>query len=176
MRPCNEQEIGIHVLKVVGKGKAGRGNKNGIAEYARTMGVSRDSLQDYVQAARVAKKYGRHLPDLLPYTTSLSILHRTPEEDWPDLVARMLAGSWTKEQTEWHPSSTRHRLMACRGPQPLADGSGSMAPTAGPARTTGTTRGHGTARQSGGRVGPISAVTRAETTGYPITKFREFCR
>jgi ParB/RepB/Spo0J family partition protein len=93
-------EIGIHVLKVAGKGKAGRGNKNGIAEYARKMGVGERTLQEWACAAQVANKSRAQVRDLLDYTKSLSILHRTREEDWPDLVARMLAGNWTKEQTE----------------------------------------------------------------------------
>ena len=92
-------EIGIHVLKVAGKSKGGRGNKNGIREYARKMGVQERTLADWVWAAEVAKvcDWSHTLVD---YTTSLSILHRTPEEDWPELVARMLSGGWTKEQTE----------------------------------------------------------------------------
>jgi len=88
------------VLKVVGKGKAGRGKKSGISEYARNMGVAERTMKDWACAAQVATKSGDQSPDLLPYTTCLSILHRTPEEDWPNLVARMLSGSWTKEQTE----------------------------------------------------------------------------
>jgi len=93
-------EIGIHVLRVVGRSKGGRGNKNGIAEYARKMGVAERTMKDWACAAQVAAKLGDQSPSLLPYTTSLSILHRTPEEDWPELVTRMLSGSWTKEQTE----------------------------------------------------------------------------
>jgi site-specific DNA-methyltransferase (adenine-specific) len=93
-------EIGLHVLKTVGKGKAGRGNKNGIAEYARKMGCGEPMLRNWVLASQVANKSLNQLRELLDYTTSLSILHRAPEEDWTDLVGRMLAGQWTKEETE----------------------------------------------------------------------------
>jgi hypothetical protein len=87
------------VLKIAGKGRPGRGNKNGIAEYARQMGVSQQVLSNWVRAAEVAKTTNQFV-DLIDYTISLSIIHRTPAGDWPDLVRRMLSGRWTKEQTE----------------------------------------------------------------------------
>jgi hypothetical protein len=90
-------EIGLHVLKVAGKGKAGRGNRNGVAEYARQMGVSQQVLSNWVLAAEVAKTT-KHFVDLVAYTTCLAIIHRTPESDWVDLVARMLSGHWTYDQ------------------------------------------------------------------------------
>jgi hypothetical protein len=64
---------------------------DGIAEYARKMGASRQTLEDWVKAARVAKCDDQP-SHLIPYTTSLSILHRALEEDWSDLVSRMLTG------------------------------------------------------------------------------------
>jgi hypothetical protein len=57
-------------------------------------------MHDHVQAARVAKKLGNQFPTLINYTKCLAIIHRTPESDWVDLVERMLAGHWSKEQTE----------------------------------------------------------------------------
>jgi hypothetical protein len=89
----------MHVLKAVGKGKAGRGNKSGAADYARKMGMPQRTFADWVAAAEVAKS-SDWSPDLLNYTTCLSIIHRTPNEDWPQRVKRMLAGGWNKEQTE----------------------------------------------------------------------------
>jgi hypothetical protein len=32
-----------------------------------------------------------------PTTTSLAIIHRTPESDWPALVAAILKNEWGKE-------------------------------------------------------------------------------
>jgi hypothetical protein len=92
-------EIGLHVLKVVGKGKGGRGVKGGTADYARHLGVERPTLIDWVNAAEVAKPVGNPT-GLIDYISSLTILHRTPQEDWPDLVARMLKGHWKVDQTE----------------------------------------------------------------------------
>jgi hypothetical protein len=82
-------EIGLHVLKLVGNGaKGGRGLKGGIREYARQMGCcSESTLKEWVQAAEVAKLDGQP-SSLIPYTTNLSIIHRAPESDWPDLVAK----------------------------------------------------------------------------------------
>jgi len=90
-------EIGMHVLLAVGKGKAGRGNKNGIADWARNMGRKQPTMSDWVMAAQVAAKSNGQPLDLIPYMSSLSIIHRCPE-DWADLAKRMLAGAWTKEQ------------------------------------------------------------------------------
>jgi hypothetical protein len=56
--------IGLDVLKVVERSKGGRGKKGRIAEYARMMGASRDSLQDFVTAAKAAPKYWSPFPSL----------------------------------------------------------------------------------------------------------------
>ena len=93
-------EIGLHVRKIVERSNGGRGKKGGISEYAEKMGATRESYQQYVNAARVAAKHGTCVPGLIPYTRCLSIIHRAPESDWSDLVGRMLAGHWTTEQTE----------------------------------------------------------------------------
>lgn len=95
-------EIGMHVLLAVGKSKGGKSQKGGIAEFARCMGPSRQTMNDWVCAAEVAKHADQSagLVRLLDYTTSLCIIHRCPEEDWADLVKRMLEGSWTKDMTE----------------------------------------------------------------------------
>jgi hypothetical protein len=85
-------EIGLHVLKTVGNNsKGGKGQKGGIREYARKMGAGERTLADWVQAAEVAKLCGQP-HSLIDYMSSLSIIHRAPESDWPDLVTRMLAG------------------------------------------------------------------------------------
>lgn len=109
-------EIGLHVLSVVGKGKPGRGNKGGIADWARNMGISQQLLQVYVSAAAVAKSTNQFV-DLIPYMTNLSILHRCPESDWPDLIGRMLSGHWTQDQTERYISVIKELEM----PEDLAD-------------------------------------------------------
>jgi hypothetical protein len=93
-------EIGLHLDLAIGRGKPGRGNKNGIADYARNMGKSRDAFQDYVEAARVARKSGTQVPDLIPHTRSLSVIHRADHSDWSALVAAMLKDGWSKETTE----------------------------------------------------------------------------
>ena len=86
----------MHVLVAVGKSKGGRGIKSGIRDYARNMGKKEQTLLDWVHAAEVAKLHDQPC-SLLDYTIALSILHRAPEEDWPELVRRMLSGGWTKE-------------------------------------------------------------------------------
>lgn len=108
-------EIGLHVLRAVGKGKPGRGHKGGLREYARDfgvkMGISRDSLQDYASAAAVAlaskEKLGSQFPNLIDYTTALSVIHRADESDWPALVAAMLKDEWSKEETELRVDAVR---------------------------------------------------------------------
>ena len=95
------------MLKAVERGKGGRGKKGGAAEYARQMGCNPRTLADWVWAAEVAKLCDQP-QSLLDYTTQLSIIHRAPDSDWPDLVERMLAGHWTKEQTEAEASNSRN--------------------------------------------------------------------
>ncbi|MGA7312635.1 MAG: DNA methyltransferase [Silvibacterium sp.] len=103
-------EIGLYLLKTVGRGHAGRGNKSGIAKHARIMHATRESYQQYLNAAEVAVKYGNRFPDLRDnYTTSLAIIHRCPESDWADLVTRMLAEQWTKGQTECQVNIVKRR-------------------------------------------------------------------
>jgi DNA modification methylase len=91
-------EIGLHVLKAVERGKGGRGKKGGVREYARQMGANEQTMMDWAHAAAVAKLHDQPC-SLLSYTTSLSIIHRAPESDWPVLVTAMLKG-WSKETTE----------------------------------------------------------------------------
>jgi CRISPR/Cas system CSM-associated protein Csm2 small subunit len=80
-----------------------------------------------------------------------------------------------RARTEWHPSSTFHRLMACRGPQPLADR----------VRLDGTTRRDRHARwarskvaapqgTAWGRGGSNPCANQAATTVTTITNFRRF--
>jgi hypothetical protein len=96
-------EIGMHVLKTVTPSKGGRGKKGGgVGEYANGMGINHDSMHEYVQAARVARILWARAHSLMPYTKSLSIIHRADETDWPLLVARMLSGGWSTEQTGRH--------------------------------------------------------------------------
>jgi len=52
-----------------------------------------------VSAAEVAKSTNQFV-DLIDFTTCLSVVHRAPESDWPELANRMVAGRWTKEITE----------------------------------------------------------------------------
>jgi DNA modification methylase len=97
-------EIGLHVLKCVGgeRSNGGRGKKGGIAEYARKMGKSSISYQQYVEAARVAlvAKPHKHLLGLIDYTIALHIIHSAPGADWAALVEAMLAGKWNNLTTE----------------------------------------------------------------------------
>lgn len=94
-------EIGLHVLKAVGPGKGGRGKKGGISAWSDQMGKTRQLVERWVCAARVAGVIpATQVAGLLDYTESLAMIHRTLESDWLDLVERMLAGHWNKEQTE----------------------------------------------------------------------------
>ena len=100
-------EIGLHVLTAAGKGKRGRGNKGGIAEYARMMGFSEPTLRGWVHAAEVAKIHDQSWNLLVDYTTCLSVIHRAAPEDWPALVESMLKGQWSKEMTEARVEATK---------------------------------------------------------------------
>jgi hypothetical protein len=92
-------EIGLHVLKAVGRSKGGRGKKGGAADWARQMGVAQQTMDRWKQAAQVAQTYPRFV-DLLGHEVSLSIIKQAPPSDWPVLVAAMLKGGWTKETTK----------------------------------------------------------------------------
>jgi hypothetical protein len=73
--------------------------------------VPQQTLNRWVQAAAVAKTYSPWV-DLIPYSaTSLSIIHRAPESDWPDLVQRMRAEKWTKGQTLRHVEAITSRQI-----------------------------------------------------------------
>ena len=89
------------MLKAVERGKGGRGKKGGISEYARGIGKPQPLVSRYVSGASVvAGKPITEVIGLLDYVEQLYVIHSAPDSDWPDLVERMLAGHWTKEQTE----------------------------------------------------------------------------
>jgi hypothetical protein len=92
-------EIGLHVLKAVGHGKAGRGKKGGIREYARQMGANEQTMMDWVRAGAVAKLYG-HPYNLLDYTASLSERRKrcpkNPNENGPIGRRSSASGLWNR--------------------------------------------------------------------------------
>lgn len=95
-------EIGIHALEVVGKAKAGRGKKGGLAAYARDLGKDQSYLTRLAQAARVAKSMpqGIDLCSLMDKAKHLEAIHTLPESFWPDMVKTTLAKGWSVKDVE----------------------------------------------------------------------------
>lgn len=95
-------EIGIHALEVVGRGKAGRGNKGGLSEYARELGREGGYVRELARAAEVVKS-GARAPDLrslLDKAKHLAAIHAADSSLWETLVKAMLAKGWSVKDTE----------------------------------------------------------------------------
>lgn len=93
-------EIGLHALECVGKAKAGRGKKGGLAEHARKVGRSHQYLSQLVSAAEVAKSASQ-LADLLDKAQHLHAIHAEDRRElWPALVSSLLSSGWSVGDTE----------------------------------------------------------------------------
>jgi N6-adenosine-specific RNA methylase IME4 len=94
---CNSQgelsplEIGLHALKTIGRGKAGRGKKGGLSQYAALIGKSQPYVSQIVAAAEVAKSISQliDLADLRERCQHLYAIHDLPEELWSGAVANL---------------------------------------------------------------------------------------
>ena len=91
-------EIGLHALECVGKAKAGRGKKGGLADYARKLGKSQPYLSQLVAAAEVSKSITQVI-DLLDKAKHLYAIHAAEPSLWPVIVPHMLKG-WSVADTE----------------------------------------------------------------------------
>ena len=104
-------EIGLHALDRVGKAKGhGRGQKGGLADYARKIGKSQPYLQQLVAAAEVAKGITQVIPllDKAKHLYAIHCLAGKPKDGthphWQEVVQAMLAGGedgkgWSVEKT-----------------------------------------------------------------------------
>ena len=85
-------EIGIHALRAVPKGKAGRGKKGGLAAYAAKIGKNQGYLSSLVSAAEVLKSIGQPI-DLAPYLDKaqhLAAIHALPPALWESACAMLI--------------------------------------------------------------------------------------
>jgi ParB/RepB/Spo0J family partition protein len=93
-------EIGLHALRCVGKAKAGRGKKGGLAEYAEKIGKSKQYISQLVAAAEVVEtlKSSSQLDDFSTRTQHLCAIHALPESFWPEMAQACL--KWSVDETE----------------------------------------------------------------------------
>jgi N6-adenosine-specific RNA methylase IME4 len=118
-------EIGLHVLQAVPPGKAGRGRKGGISEYARQIGRTQQYVSQLRNAAEVADWVGATestswLVDLVDRAQHLAALHAADRDLWPVLVHELLAESRAAKAADrddpWTVGRTRkvlEKLAAC---------------------------------------------------------------
>jgi len=96
-------EYGMHVLKYVEKScvGAGRGNKGGLSEYARVIGKTHQYVTQFSQAAKIATQVAiLDITSLLTKTKHLSVVHKSPERHWQQLVELLVERDWSVKQTE----------------------------------------------------------------------------
>ena len=107
-RELGPLEVGRHALKIAGRGHASHGEKNGIADYARRMGLKQPTVSQWASAYEVAESIGRAI-DLIGFTYHLAAIHAAPSKNWPGLVERMLAEGWTVKQAQAEARLLRER-------------------------------------------------------------------
>jgi hypothetical protein len=94
-------EYGLHALHCVPMGKvgAGRGNKDGLSEYARTVSREESTLRAWRKAATVyensyiknSQLNANFKPaDFISIHTALTAIHAAPSESWPALCQYLL--------------------------------------------------------------------------------------
>ncbi len=98
-------EWGLHALRTVQKGTAGRGKTGGLSEYARMVHRTKQSLSLLVQAAEVYDRVSSslRLDDVAMLTTRthhLIAIHKAPESTWATLVDGLLDHDWSVKETE----------------------------------------------------------------------------
>ena len=90
-RELSPLEFGIHAFKAVPKAEGGRGKKGGLSEYAEKIGKTVQYVSQIRQAAEVVSRTKERNPqvDLKVFhdkTQHLAVLHRLPEDRWPEAV------------------------------------------------------------------------------------------
>lgn len=97
-------EIGLHALECVGKGKAGRGKKGGLADYARSIGKDAGNVTRYRQGAEVFQAVRNHCNDTTIFRDRAQHLHAIHAEGrrelWLPLVSALLSSGWSVADTE----------------------------------------------------------------------------
>jgi site-specific DNA-methyltransferase (adenine-specific) len=92
-------EIGLHAFHAVPAGKGGRGQRGGLAEYARAIGKDKSHVSRLRQAGEVAETV-ESAQRFLEHATHLAEVHGAPRELWPDLAEAVLARKWTVADTK----------------------------------------------------------------------------
>jgi ParB/RepB/Spo0J family partition protein len=94
---CNAQgqlhplERGEHARQAVASGMT-------LRAYAERIGEKEQTVQNQVQAARVAVTADSDFAALKHYMMHLAVIHAAPSETWPQWVARLLENKWTVEE------------------------------------------------------------------------------
>jgi ParB-like chromosome segregation protein Spo0J len=90
-------EIGIHVLKAVPLEQGKRGG--GLAAYAERTARGEDALRQYRSAAAVWKELPDTCREVADKHRHLYEVSKAPRENWTQLVEKLVANSWTVQQT-----------------------------------------------------------------------------
>jgi len=95
-------EIGMHALKAVPLATGGRGRKGGVAEYAKLVGRSSQSITQLRAAADVAQTCKGFTGLVDTSHVALYEISKGARESWPVLVDALVAGGWTVDDTARH--------------------------------------------------------------------------
>jgi len=113
-------EVGLGAL-LIPDGQDGRGNKSGLSEYARKMGMakSRGRITDYRNAARVYKNLSHigRVSDqsrFLDKASHLAAIYQCQEQDWSWLVELMMTGPDPKEPNSLSVADTQEVCKTVR--------------------------------------------------------------
>ena len=75
------------------------GSGRGVREYAREVGRPAPTITHESHAAEVLAQANSPVSDLLDKTRHLAAIHALPAACWPEAVAAMLSGGWSKDET-----------------------------------------------------------------------------
>jgi ParB/RepB/Spo0J family partition protein len=129
---CNSQgelsplEVGLHALRVVGRGKAGRGKKGGLSAYAKAVGRTQPYLSQLIAAAEVveALKSISQLMDLADLTEKaqhLYAVHDLPRGCWPAACRALLTLKLSVAETQARVKAAKDYLATHGTPREWLD-------------------------------------------------------
>ena len=96
------------------------GSGRGVREYAREVGRDHKSVHFESQAAEVCTQVHGDASALLDKTRHLAAIHALPAACWPEAVAAMLSGGWSKDETAKRVAEAKSGSMV----SPVVEGPG----------------------------------------------------
>ncbi len=102
-------EIGLHALRAVPKGQGGKGQKGGIAEYAKKIGKQQSNVTNYRQAAEVYVECKPISQDigLIDKALHLAIINKASKGVWSILVQALLNSVTEDKPNGWTVAETK---------------------------------------------------------------------